>query len=273
MVSSSAYSTNHGYQRRSMITLSARSNVVIRRHIIGLGTWMSCCSLVAFPSTASTGLSGYSYGVIPNAPKKSELEKVIEYDDPSRWVDSTESTSERFHTLKEAFTDRERQRRVAGTMARQQELSIPEQVAEIGRLTSAARDAEARITDYSQAVAYYDEIIDRFPELAITQYARIARGLALFQLGDKREAILQLDELAVTLRGKPEVHAALAVMEYSLAREKGGLLAAAYISSSERQWEEATELNENVSDIAYVKTRFRWPPAMIAGLEDFLSLR
>jgi hypothetical protein len=51
-------------------------------------------------------------------------------------------------------------------------------------------------------------------EFATTEYARLSRALTLYQLGDVSDAILQLEDLEVALRGYAEVHAALAAILY-----------------------------------------------------------
>lgn len=56
-----------------------------------------------------------------------------------------------------------------------------------------------------QALSCYDEIVHRFPDLAITEYARIHRAIFLYQTGNASRAILELEDEEVNLRGFAEV--------------------------------------------------------------------
>ncbi len=52
-----------------------------------------------------------------------------------------------------------------------------------------------------QALDDYTTIVRRHPGLAITEYARLSRALMLFQNGRADDAVLQLDDLRVSLVG------------------------------------------------------------------------
>jgi len=52
-----------------------------------------------------------------------------------------------------------------------------------------------------QALECYTAIVKRHPALAITEYARLGRALMLFQTGERKQAILQLDDLLVSFVG------------------------------------------------------------------------
>lgn len=45
---------------------------------------------------------------------------------------------------------------------------------------------------YDEALRQYDAVVQQFPEFATTEYARLARGLMLYQLGRTSDAILQV---------------------------------------------------------------------------------
>lgn len=55
----------------------------------------------------------------------------------------------------------------------------------------------------------------RFPDFALAEYARVSRALLLYELGRTSDALLQLEDEEIILRGRPEVHAALAAMLYA----------------------------------------------------------
>ena len=52
-----------------------------------------------------------------------------------------------------------------------------------------------------QALDDYTAIVVRHPSLAITEYARLSRALMLFQNGRAGDAVLQLDDLRVSMIG------------------------------------------------------------------------
>ena len=57
-----------------------------------------------------------------------------------------------------------------------------------------------------QALECYTTITRQYGDLALANYARIGRSMALFQTGQKTNAILELEGLAYSLRGYAEVH-------------------------------------------------------------------
>ena len=52
-----------------------------------------------------------------------------------------------------------------------------------------------------QALDDYTSIVERHPGLAVTEYARLSRALMLFQTGRPADAVLQLDDLRVSMLG------------------------------------------------------------------------
>lgn len=265
-MNSLVYAQNSNAVCGRSITCNANSSSSSRNRRALLLASLLASTITTRPTIAApSGLAGYTYN--SRQDRRSELEKLFEFDTPSKWDGSTETLEE----LKSTRRNRSPPSNVRRGDGRESKLSIPEQVAEVERLTAEARSAEGR-NDYGEALACYEEIISSFPELAITEYARISRGLNLFQLGRKSDAILQMDELTVTLRGKSEVHAALAVMEYDAAKTRGSILAAAYIVSSEKEWAKAQEWNNKWS-VEYAKKNTRWPPRMLNALSAFLELK
>jgi tetratricopeptide (TPR) repeat protein len=116
--------------------------------------------------------------------------------------------------------------------------------------------------DFSTALRCHSEIIARYPDLALAERARIARGLLLYQVGKPQEALLQLEDEEVALRGSAEVHAALAVIFYDLGKPV----------QAEQQWEVASEFDKRYSDVYWVQKERHWPPKLIQALENFLNL-
>ena len=52
-----------------------------------------------------------------------------------------------------------------------------------------------------QALEDYSSIVQQHPGLAVTEYARLSRALMLFQTGRAADAVLQLDDLRVSMLG------------------------------------------------------------------------
>lgn len=87
----------------------------------------------------------------------------------------------------------------------------------------------------------------------------------LYQTGKTVDAVLEMEGESADLLGNAEVHAALAAMLYSESPKQ--------IRRAETQWEIAREFDQRYSDLSFVKSQKRWPPAMQLALENFLSLR
>lgn len=92
--------------------------------------------------------------------------------------------------------------------------SIPQQAAQMQCLLSTARAATLE-GDYDKALFVYTEAVRQFPDLALSEYARIGRALLLYQLGDTTQALLELQSSEVSMKGYAEVHAALAAVLYA----------------------------------------------------------
>ena len=116
-----------------------------------------------------------------------------------------------------------------------------------------------------QALETYTLITRKYPDLAITNYARINRALLLYQTGSKSQAILELEDLEASLRGYAEVHAALAAIIYSERPHE--------ISYAEEQFDLASEFDKRYMDVEWVTREKRWPPAMVAALDRFTNLK
>ncbi len=135
------------------------------------------------------------------------------------------------------------------------------QVKKVTTLTAAA-DAAAAAGDFPEALRCETEIVQRYGDLALAERARVRRALLLFQVGRTEDALLQLEDEEVALRGNAEVHAALATVLYSRGRS----------SAAEQQWDVATEFDKRYADPQWVAAERRWPPALLDALQRFLSL-
>lgn len=82
------------------------------------------------------------------------------------------------------------------------------------------------------------------------------------QLGDAPGARLALEDVEAGLRGRAEVHAALAVLRYE-----------ARLPGAEQQWALAAEFDKRFGDARWVEEERGWPPAMVGALKAFLELK
>jgi tetratricopeptide (TPR) repeat protein len=144
---------------------------------------------------------------------------------------------------------------------KEDEEPVSQKVERVMALMEEARTAQED-GDFSTALRANSEIIGRYPDLALAERARIARGLLLYQVGKAEEAMLQLEDEEVALRGSAEVHAALAVICYDLGKTE----------QAEQQWTVASEFDSRYSDVYWVQKERHWPPKLIQALENFLNL-
>ncbi|KAL5993041.1 hypothetical protein ACLOJK_013961 [Asimina triloba] len=106
-------------------------------------------------------------------------------------------------------------------------------------------------------------VVNEYKDLAFSDYARVGRALALYEVGDRDEAIAEMEDVSISLKGYPEVHAALAAALY--ADRHAPLLA-------ENQFTIATLLDPHYTDISYVREKKHWPPSLVSSLQHFITL-
>ncbi|KAM0940580.1 putative tetratricopeptide-like helical domain superfamily [Dioscorea sansibarensis] len=135
-------------------------------------------------------------------------------------------------------------------------------VSEAVRLLDLARDFQAH-GDFSRALDSFSMVIKEYKDLAFTEYARVGRALALYEVGDRDEAIAEMEDVSISLKGYPEIHAALAAALY--ADKHSPLLA-------ENQFAIATLLDPHYTDISYVRETKHWPPSLVSSLQHFITL-
>jgi hypothetical protein len=89
--------------------------------------------------------------------------------------------------------------------------------------------------------------------------------MPFMQVGRTSDAIIQLEDEEVALRGYAEVHAALAAVLYCerpLQRER-----------AEGEWAIATSFDGRYNDLGFVSGEKGWPPRMVAALQRFMTLQ
>lgn len=141
-------------------------------------------------------------------------------------------------------------------------LEVARRVSEAVELLEKGREFQAQ-GDYVQALQYFTQVVREYKDFALSEYARVGRALALYEVGDKNEAISEMEDVSISLKGSPEVHAALAAALYS--DKHASVLA-------ENQFTIATLLDPKYTDLGYVKDTKHWPPSLVRSLQDFITL-
>jgi len=145
---------------------------------------------------------------------------------------------------------------------REASAAISRRVSEAVDLLDKGRELQAK-GDFGQALGYYTQVVENYKDFAFSDYARVGRALALYEVGDRQEAIAEMEDVSISLKGYPEVHAALAAALYV---DKHALLQA------ENQFTIATLLDPHYTDVSYVKETKHWPPSLVISLQQFISL-
>ncbi|KAG6517135.1 hypothetical protein ZIOFF_020515 [Zingiber officinale] len=146
--------------------------------------------------------------------------------------------------------------------------SLSLRISDAVRLLDLARDLQAK-GDYSRALDYFTLVVQEYKDFAFSDYARVGRALLLYEIGDRDEAIAEMEDVSISLKGYPgifhlaEIHAALAAALY--ADKHAALLA-------ENQFTIATLLDPHYTDLSYVRETKHWPPSLIDSLQHFITL-
>jgi tetratricopeptide (TPR) repeat protein len=153
--------------------------------------------------------------------------------------------------------------------------SDPAEIKQAIDLYQKARQA-SRDADYQLAYDYYNTLITKYPGLALSERARVARAILLYQISidnnnnasSKKQqismAIAQLEDEEVSLSGSAEVSAALAAMLWT---ERPGQR-----ERAESLWEASQEFDKRFSDVEWVAREKLWPPRLVDALKKFLSM-
>ncbi|XP_057502226.1 uncharacterized protein LOC130786026 [Actinidia eriantha] len=139
---------------------------------------------------------------------------------------------------------------------------VSRRVGEAVELLERGRDLQAQ-GDFIHALYYFTQVIENYKDFALSDYARVGRAIALYEVGDREEAIAEMEDVSISLKGYPEVHAALAAALY--VDKHAPLLA-------ENQFTIATLLDPHYTDISYVRETKHWPPSLISSLQHFIAL-
>ncbi|CAJ1937809.1 unnamed protein product [Sphenostylis stenocarpa] len=139
---------------------------------------------------------------------------------------------------------------------------LSQRVSQAVDLLEKGRELQAQ-GDFTAALGYFSQVIESYKDLAFSEYARVGRALALYEVGDREEAIAEMEDVSISLKGYPEIHAALAAALY--ADKHAALLA-------ENQFAIATLLDPHFTDLSYVRDTKHWPPSLISSLQHFITL-
>ncbi|MBA0614434.1 hypothetical protein Godav_014733 [Gossypium davidsonii] len=139
---------------------------------------------------------------------------------------------------------------------------ISRRVSEAVELLERGKEFQAQ-GDFPKALHFFTLVVENYKDFAFSDYARVGRALALYEVGDKEEAFAEMEDVSISLKGYPEVHAALAAVLY--ADKHAPLLA-------ENQFAIATLLDPHFTDLSYVIETKHWPPSLVSSLQHFITL-
>ena len=148
-------------------------------------------------------------------------------------------------------------------------VSIAQDAAEVRRLISLAKKQGLEEGDWTAARSLFARAAGFRSSIASAELARIPAALALAELGRPEAALLELEDAVAegspALRGRAELHAALAALRYSLTRR-----------GAEDELSAATLWEPRWADEQWVNSRASvergWPPTMVERLVRFLEL-
>ncbi|KAK9291937.1 hypothetical protein L1049_019889 [Liquidambar formosana] len=141
-------------------------------------------------------------------------------------------------------------------------VDVSRRVTEAVEFLEKGRELQAQ-GDFTGALDYFTRVVKNYKEFAFSDYARVGRALILYEVGDRDEAIAEMEDVSISLKGYPEVHAALAAALY--VDKHAPLLA-------ENQFTIATLLDPHYTDLSYVKETKHWPPSLVSSLQHFITL-
>ncbi|BBN07912.1 hypothetical protein MPTK1_4g07230 [Marchantia polymorpha subsp. ruderalis] len=130
-------------------------------------------------------------------------------------------------------------------------------------LLEKGQSAQAR-GEFCKALDFYEEVKQTAGDLALAEYARVGHAVTLYEVGDRSEAITEMEDVSIALRGYPEIHAALAAALYV---DKHAAMPA------EKQFNIATLLDPRYTNLKWVQENKHWPPSLLNSLKLFISLQ
>jgi tetratricopeptide (TPR) repeat protein len=121
-------------------------------------------------------------------------------------------------------------------------------------------NAYAGRAEWEKAKNYYFKATELEPGFA---FARANYAIALYQVGDRPEAIRQMKNIVRKYRDFPDVRAALTAALWQDGQR----------GEAESNWIAVIGLDSRYKDLEWVKNNRRWPPVMVSALDSFLHLR
>ncbi|XP_034903062.1 uncharacterized protein [Populus alba] len=92
--------------------------------------------------------------------------------------------------------------------------AISRRVTEAVELLEKGRELQAQ-GDFNEALLYFTKMVENYKDFAFSEYGRFGRALSLYEVGDREEAIAEMEDISISLKGYPEIHAALAAALYA----------------------------------------------------------
>jgi tetratricopeptide (TPR) repeat protein len=121
-------------------------------------------------------------------------------------------------------------------------------------------NAEGGLGDWPQALADFQKSMELAPNFA---FARANAALARYELGQTQQAIKEMRDLVRKYPMFPDMRAALTAALWAEGRQ----------GEAESNWVAAVGMDGRYQNLDWVKTTRRWPPQMVAALDQFLHLQ
>lgn len=121
-------------------------------------------------------------------------------------------------------------------------------------------NAQAGQGKWPEALQDYQKATELAPNLA---FASANASLMLYQLGESEQALRKMRSLVRKYPMFPDMRAALTAVLWSKGQQ----------GEAESNWVAAVGMDYRYQDLDWVKNIRRWPPKMVAALDNFLELK
>jgi tetratricopeptide (TPR) repeat protein len=121
-------------------------------------------------------------------------------------------------------------------------------------------NAQAGEGNWQQALQDYQKATELAPNFA---FASANAALTLYQLGESERALQKIRNLVRKYPLFPDMRAALTAILWTKGQQ----------GEAESNWVAAVGMDYRYQDLDWVRNIRRWPPAMVAALDNFLKLK
>jgi tetratricopeptide (TPR) repeat protein len=121
-------------------------------------------------------------------------------------------------------------------------------------------NAKAGLGNWQDAIADYQKAVDLEADFA---FAKANLALGLYQVGNEAKSLEMMRDLVLKYQMFPDMRAALTAVLWEQGKQ----------GEAQSNWVAAMGLDARYQDLTWVKDIRRWPPKMVAALENFLKFQ